>query len=81
MGAKSLQLCLTLCDSMELPGTSVYGILQAGILDWVAMSSSRASSQLMSPASPVLASGFFTTSTTREAPGQVSTLILITTFS
>ena len=77
MGAKSLQLCLTLCDSMELPGTSVYGILQAGILDWVAMSSS----QPMSPASPVLASGFFTTSTTREAPGQVSTLILITTFS
>ena len=32
--AKSLQLCLTLCDAMDrsLPGSSVHGILQARIL-------------------------------------------------
>ena len=44
--AKSLQSCLTLCDSMDcsLPGSSVHGILQARILEWVAMPSSRESS-------------------------------------
>ena len=37
--AKLLQSCLTLCDPMNcsLPGSSVYGILQARILEWVAM--------------------------------------------
>ena len=41
------QLCLTLCDSMNCspPGSSVHGILQARILEWVAMPSSRESSQ------------------------------------
>ena len=40
--AKLLQSCLSLCDSMDhsLPGSSVYGILQARILEWVAMPSS-----------------------------------------
>ena len=43
MLAKSLQLSLTQCDPMDcsLLGFSVYGILQARILDWVANSSSR----------------------------------------
>ena len=43
---KSLQLCLTLCDPMDCspPGSPVYGILQAGILEWVAMPCSRGSS-------------------------------------
>ena len=43
---KSLQLCLTLCDPMDRspPGSSIHGILQARILEWVAMSSSRGSS-------------------------------------
>ena len=47
MPAKSLCLCLTLCDPMDCspPGSSVLGILQAGILEWVAMPSSRGSSQ------------------------------------
>ena len=36
---------LTLCDRMNLPGSSVHGILQARILEWVAMPSSRGSSQ------------------------------------
>ena len=46
--AKTLQLCLTLCDPMNWspPGSSVHGILQAKILEWVAMPSSRESSQL-----------------------------------
>ena len=37
------KLCLTLCDPMDcsLPGSSVHGILQARILEWVAMSFSR----------------------------------------
>ena len=40
------RLCPTLCDPMGcgLPGSSVQGILQAGILEWVAISSSRGSS-------------------------------------
>ena len=44
---KSLQLCLTLCDPMDSspPGSSVHGILQARILEWVAMPSSRGFSQ------------------------------------
>ena len=34
------QLCLTLCDRMDcsLPGSSVHGILQAGILEWAVAS-------------------------------------------
>ena len=41
--AKLLQLCPTLCDSVDCipPGSSVHGILQARILEWVAMPSSR----------------------------------------
>ena len=42
--AKSLQLCLTLCDPIDSspPGSSVPGILQARILLWVAISFSNA---------------------------------------
>ena len=41
-----IQLCLTLCNSMDcsLPGSSVHGILQARILEWVAVLFSRGSS-------------------------------------
>ena len=40
--------CPTLCDPVDCgpPGSSVHGILQARILGWVAMPSSRGSSQL-----------------------------------
>ena len=40
------QSCLTLWDPMDCspPGSSVHGILQARILEWVAMLSSRGSS-------------------------------------
>ena len=41
------QLGPTLCDPMDcrLPGSSVHGVLQARTLEWVAISSSRGSSQ------------------------------------
>ena len=41
------QSCPTLCDPMDCspPGSSVHGILQARILEWVAISSSRGSSR------------------------------------
>ena len=47
MHAQLLQLWPTLCDSKGCspPGSSVPGILQARILEWVAMPSSRRSSQ------------------------------------
>ena len=37
------QLCPTLCDPMDYrrPGSSVHGILQAGILEWVAIPFTR----------------------------------------
>ena len=42
-----VKLCSTLCDPIDstLPGSSVHGILQARILEWVAMPSSRGSSR------------------------------------
>ena len=41
------QVCLTLCKSLDcsLPGSLVHGISQAKILEWVAISYSRGSSQ------------------------------------
>ena len=37
-----LQLCLTLCSPVDCsPPGSVHGILQARILEWIAISSSR----------------------------------------
>ena len=47
VSAKSLQSCQTLCDPMDCssPGSSVHGIFQARILEWIAMSFSRGSSQ------------------------------------
>ena len=46
MHAKSLQSCPTLCDPRDYSpsGSSVHGVLQARILEWVAMLSSRESS-------------------------------------
>ena len=41
------QSCLTLCNPMyfSLPGSSVHGIFQARILEWVAIPFSRGSSR------------------------------------
>ena len=43
MRAKSLQSCPTLCNPMDYspPGSSVHGIFQARILEWVAMPFSK----------------------------------------
>ena len=47
-----------LCPTLSPPGSSVHGIFQARILEWVAMSSSRGSSQPRDrppfPAAPAL---------------------------
>ena len=73
MHAKLLQSCPTLCDFMNCnpPGSSVHGILQARILESVAMPSSSWSSLLWDWTQvlmfPALAGRFFTTSTTWDA--------------
>ena len=45
--AASLQSCPTLCSPMDgsPPGSSVHGIFQARVLEWVAIAFSRGSSQ------------------------------------
>ena len=57
------QSCLTLCDPMDRipPGFSVHGILQARILEWVAVPFSRGSFQprVRTQVSHI-AAGFFT---------------------
>ena len=47
MCAQSLQSCPTLCNPMDCspPGSSVHGILQARVLEWAAVPSSRGSSR------------------------------------
>ena len=73
MHAQSLQSCLTVCEPMDCgpPGPSVHGILQARILEWVAIPFSRGFSQTRNQTRIssllALAGGFFTTSTTWEA--------------
>ena len=73
MHAKLLQSCLTLCDPMDPspPGSSVHGILQARILEWVACpplgdlpNPGTEPVYLMSPA---LTGEFYATSATWEA--------------
>ena len=67
------QLCPTLCDRMDCnpPGSSVHEIFQARILEWVAVSFSRGSSQ---PRDQTRISGiagsFFTIRAIREAREQ-----------
>ena len=67
MHAKSLQSCLTLCDPMDCspPVPSVHGILQARILEWVAMASFRGYFQPRDwthiSCVSCIAGGFFTT--------------------
>ena len=64
--AKSLQSCPTVCDPMHCsqPGSSVQGVLQARILEWVAVPFCRGSSWPrdwtgVSYKSPILAGRFF----------------------
>ena len=58
-----IQLCPTLCDPVDRspPGSSVHEILQARIVEWVAIPFSRdLPNPGIEPKSPVLAGGFFT---------------------
>ena len=64
------QSCWTLWDPMDcsLPGSSLHGILQAKILEWVAISLSRGSSQLRDRARVSCTAGrCFNLRDTREA--------------
>ena len=68
--AKWLQSCPALCDPIDCspPGSSVHGILQARILESVAISFSRGSSQPRDQTCvSCMAAGFFTTSTIWDA--------------
>ena len=63
--------CPALWDPMDwsLPGSSVHGISQARILEWITISFSRGSSQLMDQTQVSHIEGrFFTIWATREAP-------------
>ena len=62
------QLCPTLCDSMDPPGSSVHRVLQARILQWVAIPFSRGSFPLRDRTQlSCIAGRFFTIWATREA--------------
>ena len=68
---KVTQSCLTLCNPMDysLQGSSVHGILQQRILEWVAIPFSRGSSQPRDRTQVShIAGSFFTIWATREAP-------------
>ena len=69
MHAQLLQSYPTLCDPMDSspPGCSVHGILQARILEWVAMPSSRGSSQPRDQALIFCTADWFNTA---EPPGK-----------
>ena len=70
------QSCPTLCDPMDCspPGSSVHGISQVRILEWVAISFSMGSSQLRDQTCvSCFAGGFFTT----EPPGKNRTEFLL----
>ena len=81
--ASLLQSWPTLCDPMDCspPGSSVHGILQARVLEGVAMpSSGDLPDPGIKPASlrsPVLAGGFFTTSAAWEAHSKGRSSLII----
>ena len=67
--AAAFRLCAALCDPMDYipPASSAHGILQARVLQWVAMPSSRVSSQPRDGTqTSCIAGRFFTT----EPPGK-----------
>ena len=66
--------CPTLCDTMDcsLPGSSVHGIFQARILEWVAISSSRASPFLRLPAQNKVQMKLLSSLRTEQKQGEVT---------
>ena len=74
------QLPPILCDAMDCkpPGSSVLGILQARMLEWVAISFSKRSSWPgIEPGSPAIVGRFFTIWATRKALVGIVCLIII----
>ena len=67
--AQLLQSCLVFCYPMDHspPGSSVHGIFQARILEWLSGDLPDPGIEPASLASPALAGEFFTTGTTWEA--------------
>ena len=71
---KALQSCPTLWDSMDCspPGSSIHGILQTGIWEWIAFPSPgdlpKPGIESTSRQSSLMARGYFTTSATQQAP-------------
>ena len=78
MCAQLLQSCPVLSDPMDcsLPSSSVHGILQERILEWVAMPSSRGSSQPRNQTRICIAGRFFTS----EPPGKPCMITLLSAF-
>jgi len=75
--AKLLQSCPTLCSPMDCspPGSSVHAILQARILEWVAIPLSSRSSQARDRTCvSCIAGGFFTVWATREVEHSITKL-------
>ena len=70
------QSCPTLCDPMDcsLSGSSVYGIFQARVLEWIAISFSRGSSCPRNQTQVSRIAGrCFTNRATREVDPEVET--------
>ena len=80
----SHQLCLTLCDPMDCspPGSSVHGILQARILEWVAIPFSRGSflpgDQTCAAYISCIDGGFLTTEPPGKSFPEATTFQLVT---
>ena len=75
-------LCPTLCDPMDcsLPGSTVHGIFQARVLEWVAISFSRRSSLLRDWTQVSCIVGrHFTIWATREGSGDYTSVYLSAT--
>ena len=74
------QLCLTLCDPMDgsPPGSSVHGISQERILEWVVISSSRGSSW---PRDRIRVSCIGRWFFTAEPPGKPHSVIVVQSLS
>ena len=71
------KLCLTICEPVDwsLPGSTVHGISQARLLEWLPFPSpGDLSNSGIKPASPALAAGFLTTEPSGKPSVTVSPL-------
>ena len=78
------QSCLTLCDPMDcgLSGSSVHGIFQSRVLEWIVISFSRGSSRPRNQTRVSRIAGrCFTVWATREAHGKITVSTTVQSFS